>query len=681
MRKLIKSWLLFGLAGGLLASCSQDSKEPNSSAELSAERVTLSLSAEISIDDSEARAIDYRLGTNSKGQLVPIPQFADKQEIQVHTVLKSSRGTVVAKTLMWKYNAASKKLVLSPTSTDIAQDTNNIVVSAFNNDGGVKWYISGLIGGTLNGTKVTFRGTRKLQGASNAGDAVGNLDVPYAFAWTELIINTQDVSNTRESNGSYKYAVVPSTANVKFLPQGSLIAYKLGTNQASGDYTFTPSGFTVTSNAFGDKGTFELNTNVPTPAAPEAALPSWTEDTPSAAIVYSFASGQEPGTLEHGSTPSKAYYAWVMLHKSQPRAVNTRVMIKGESSRLSTSTYRDFTKTWFTDYQVKGSTLSSGRVHDLRANVVSPLLLPIQYVTDHNLAGGEGLTHVTDNIYPQPVGVTGVLRFADSHLNDASGYYSFYKVAGYHHSTYNPQTKNLQTAIDETFGADKYYVPSIDQWSGVYPSTRYSWLGTQSLDQSEEMAFGPGHDLIRQSYLSDYSQGFSTNDTSQDAYIYAIRFKKSPSASGPVENNTYIYPAAPDNSLKCAYRFRRVGGSSNWYVYNNENLNNQLIIDVVYLGEESVPTKLADISNSRWWEIKKNDGLVISKTFPATGYISDTDALSGSLIERGYLGYYWSSSAMQSASWYLNMGPMNLHDFSAWKKENSLSIRLFHRNP
>lgn len=232
----MKCWLALGLALGAFASCSDDRSEPNDSAQRGGEKVSFSLNAEVSVDDPSLRAIDYKLGNNANGELVPMPQFTDGQEVEVHTILQSSSGRAVAKTLKWRYNKAKHKLVLRQN------DGHSLSISGFNNDGGVKWYISGMIGGTLipNTTQVAFEGERVLKGVDgNIGDVIGSLNVPYSFGWTELTINT---GTPREINGSHRYAEVPAGSGVKFSPLGALIAYKLGNAQSVGDYTFTPKG-------------------------------------------------------------------------------------------------------------------------------------------------------------------------------------------------------------------------------------------------------------------------------------------------------------------------------------------------------------------------------------------------------------------------------------------------------
>lgn len=657
MRLFVLALALWGLS-----SCSQDASDVQGSA-TGGETVTFRLDVEVSVDDEQARLIDHKLGRNAQGQLVPMPQFADKEEVKVHTILKSSTGIVAVKTLKWRYDAAKKKLVLKQT------DGHDIEVSGFNNDNGTKWYISGLIDDAslfVSGTKVGFMGTRVLKGVDgNVGDALGSIAVPYAFGWTELTINT---SSPKDNQASYKYAEVPASKNVKFQPLGSLIAVKIGTNQSAGDYTFTPKGFHLYSNAWSDYGSFELNTPIPA-SEPEKALPTWEDEPCGDGVYYTFASGEEPGTIAHNQTAAKTYYVWVMPRRRVSAAsANVRVMLTGTSSRPQTATYRDYTNVWFTDYRVKISSrgkVTPGRVHALTVKATQRLALPIEYVAEYNLAGGEGLTYAVTPDGLRPDGV-GPLRFATSHSNDQSGYYNWYKVVGRHNAQYNPDTRNLQTEVDKTFGADKYFIPTIEQWWGVYPSVPNvvrDWAGvtTSRSNIREFMAVGFGRDLLRQSYYSDYSQSFTLphggSDDTDDAVFYAIRFKAHTNVCSPgryvveLDATTNLqrinsYPPARDNLLKCAYRFRRVGGRSAWAT-DNGNLSNRVIIDVVYLGEEDSPTELSTISDESWWASKSAQGLVISRSFPAAGQVYEPNPSSAVSGRRHFFGLsapHWSTS-------------------------------------
>lgn len=664
MQKVIKLWFAFALSAGVLASCSQDGREPSVATDGGGETVTLSLSAEVSVEDPNLRAINYKLGKNSKDQLVPMPQFADKQEVEVHTIIKSSRGAQVVKTLKWRYDATKKKLVLT------RDDGHSIEVSGFNNDNGVKWYISGLIGGVLipNTTRVAFAGERVLKGVEgNEGDIVGSLNVPYAFGWTELTINTSDA---RDNNESHKYGFVSSTANVKFTPLGSLIAYKLGNAQTSGRYTFTPSGFTVATNVWGDQGEFELSTDIPTTNS-EKSLPLWTESSCGSHMYYTFADGHRPGTIAHNGSANKTYYAWVISHTAQPTSAQVRVMLKGESSRPD----KDYTKTYFTDYTTEGKTtqgrITEGKIQKMTANVTRRLAIPIEYVTEYNLAGGEGLTdHPILYFYDRPEhlpkmnGTEGSLRFASSHEFVESGLYSGYKVLGIHDFANNPDHKNLQVEVDNRFGARKYTIPSAEQWWGIYPEQKIGWVYNRQEPQMntlERMSVTSGSEVFRQAYLSDYSASDVVEDFDDAAVIYAIRFKQrsqldcSPSAytweydESTGTHKTYLYPSALDNSMKCAYRFTRVGSEFSWrdpgaYRYQT----NMIRIDVVYLGDEFSSTDLSTISDESWWSRQMSDGRVLSKNFSAGVYrVEGTDNEKGDWS----WGEYASSSRARTVLW------------------------------
>lgn len=689
---MIKQWLMLGIAAGVFASCSQDTTEPNVSPE-TGETVTLGISAEVSVDTEGARALKHKLVENGNNQIVPMPEFADGEEVEVHTVIKSNRSgaTPTIAALKWKYDAAKKKLVLSSGSHDLT-------IANFNNDNSTKWYISGFIGGVLSGTQIEFMGTRVLKGFNgNAGEALGSMDIPYAFGWTELTIET-DKGKTANSN-SYRFAKVDTDKNVKFQPMGTLLAVKLGNKQPAGAYTFTLKSFTLSSNAWYDQGTFELNTAIPA-TDPQKKLPEWKESTCAGDMYYTFASGHEPGTIAPNTELSKTHYVWVMPNQVVPTgAADVRVMFRGTSSRPESADYKDYTNIWFTDYTTVGKAsqgkVTEGKVQTLRANASHRLALPIEYVTEYALAGGDGLTSVPP-MNPLPAGVQGDLRFATSHRNDQSGYYNWYKVAGRHHAIYNPDTRNLQAEVDATFGADKYYIPTQDQWWGVFPTPEiysHSWTAAAKSNTNESMRVGSGRDEFKQSYLSDYSAGSSVNDATSDATTYAIRFKARLGHScAPIKlerwdydaatatYRSHMYTSAPDNKLKCAYRFRRIGGKSAWDKYDNQNLTNQLIIDVVYLGEEATED-ISAVSVDSWWSTKQAEGKVISRTFSAAGYLYGAADLAYPLFNRGYWGPFWTATQGNAfKGWAVYANGSVIDGSESYDLQHAKAVRLYSRN-
>lgn len=649
MKKLVKQWLAFSLTLGFFASCSQDRSEPNSIVQANGETVTLSLSAEVSVDDDEARAINYKLATKN-GKLMPMPQLQDKQVVAVHTIVKSSEGVAVAKTLNWIYNAQTRKLVLKDTQ----RLDNGITVSRFNNDNGVKWYISGMIGGELvsGSTQVVFNGNRQLKGTpAMEGAVIDHLDAPYAFGWTELTINTK---SKRDADGSYAFASIPSNLSVNFRPLGSVIAYKIGNNQKAGSFTFTPNGIWVDSNTFGDMGTFQLSTDIPS-TQPENALPTWTEDKCGSSMYYTFAPGHAPAAIAHGGFANRTYYTWVMPNTTQVTTPRVRVVFKGKSSRPQTETFKDYTNTYTTDYTLKESgtqgKVTQGKVHTLTANAISLVRLPIEYVTEYNLAGGP--SNQPNNIRPKPEAVLGPLRFAQSHDNDQSGYYSGHQVCGYIvvSGNFYPYSGIMGQTLDTGEKiADHYVVPSVDQWWGIFtanPSGNnvignlgYYTNQHRFNGEIEPMTVG---DNFRGSYESDYSPTYYTVDNAtSDAVFYAIRFKANPNCQGIDRVNDYdvtnqrkisnYFPRAVDNSLKCAYRYTRVGGADAWRSNNAPTTpKHRVIVDVVYLGDDR--TSIDDISNPAWWTARTTQ--TITRIFPVPGQIGDASAMRVALGEWG----------------------------------------------
>lgn len=674
-------------------SCSNEDRiEPNRSEQVSGDNITLNLSAEIGFEDepAELKALNFKL-EQVDGKNIPRPQFSDNQEVEVVTVIKNSDDDTYAKKMTWKYVAATRSLVLLR-----GYEGNNIIIPNFNNDGDVKWYIAGLIApeATLSGTEVKFAGKSVLQAMTATN--VANLNVPYWTGWIELFVESF-APNTRDGNGSYSNAKVQTTGH-KFKPLGSLIAYKLGNKQTAGVYTFTPTGFIVSSNAFSDKGTFDFSTTSTTDANPKLMETK-------GAMTYTFASSHDaPGTIAHNGNADKTYYAWVMPYTTQPTTVRTRVLLKGTSSRSETPTYKDYTKTYYTDYTTVGKASGgkpvNGKVYTLRANATRRLALPIEYASEYNLAGGNGWTYTLSNISPQPDGVQGPLRFSNRtsantvnstpHDNDQSGYYNWYRLTGEYHGTSNNPLKNLQASdvrLIDTDGiernlVDNYFVPELDHWWGVFPRKTTNW---SDLNHPQVENFQLGYD--EQLYFvaqSEYLPGTSSNNDSQDAFIYAIRFA---AYSGAEESESFhgsgarTYQPLLDNSLRCAYRYTRVGGLSAWAHSNNQNLTSQMKIDVVYLGEEATPTSLSDIKESSWWSSRSSQ--IISRTFPVPGSVENSSANpAGSLSFRGFFTSYWSESAeSQSSGLQVYLHCWDMYGRHGATKSVGFPVRLFRRNP
>ncbi|WP_235316929.1 hypothetical protein [Porphyromonas sp. COT-290 OH860] len=582
-------------------------------------------------------------------------------------MIKGSNGAIAAKTVNWIYDAETKTLQLKH-----GYEGNEFPLSDFNHEGGRKWYVTGMIGGSLGSSDhtVIVSPTKDLKAVSNLNDELGAYDIPYAFPWTELELH---VAGEKEGN-SYKEAYV--TPLVTFRPQGAFIKYQLGNKQEDATKpSFTPSGFTVSSNDFGDQGKFTLNTE---PIV--GGMPRWIPEACGSTMTYTLL-GEKP-VLKHGEKTNKYYYAWVMPRDND--IVRTFVVMRGETTGETS-----LTQAFFTDYKAKGKNARSGRIHLISTNVSKPVYLPIEYVAEYNLAGGSSVTVISDRDKDDQnyIGDEGELRFANrkpdgttdehGHLNNRSGFYHWEEVSI--KSSPNRDIRNQE--IIDTNGQkitlkSKYRIPELDDWWGIFPAPYeekrslenigFNWDGTSYTGRfpnphtainplrtkcSEHMKVGDdtGNNQLSRNYTSEYSLPFYLNTSTKDgdAVVYALRFMKQEQCLDIekrifIEDGNRFYASAPDNSMACAYRFHRIGQHDTWE--DRKSMTHHLVIEVVYLGEDVVSTPLSTISNDAWWNNKRSENKVYKLTFPAVRALTSSGHLvaqagASNLIEY----YYWST--------------------------------------
>lgn len=677
----------------LVASCSKDTsrtEEPGSLDQGKAASISLAMS--VSVDDESFRALEYSLQPNAKGQLVPMPMFTDKQKVDVHTMIKSNTGAIAAKTVKWTYSADTKTLRLLP-----GDEGNAFPLTNFNNENSRKWYVTGMIGGTLGADhSVVVTPTRDLKAAANLNDELGSYDVPYAFAWTELEIHT---SGEKEGN-SYKEASV--TPLVTFKPQGAFVKFQLGNKQEDNtNPSFTLKSFTVSSNNFGDQGKFDMNTT-PNPGG----MPKWSAADCGTTMLYTI-QGTSP-SITHGAKMDKYYYAWVM--PEHRNIVRTSVVIRGESTGETS-----ITKSFFSDYVTKDKNLTSGLVHLLSANVSKPVYLPIEYITEYNLAGGGSSVAVSPIISSGDasdyIGHTGQLRFANlkadgqpepnPHANNRSSHYMWTSVS----AGANPDQALRNLTMLDVDGQsillkDKYRIPQLDDWWGIFPSATTAEVNLQNIGISmvpgmsqrlktpEHMKVGDATEgnLFAQNYTSEYTPARSIN--TNDVVVYALRFMKQEECAS-IEKEIYLedklrfYPPASDNTMACAYRFQRVGSRNTWE--DKQSMNHHLIIEVVYLGEEVVSTSLETIENEAWWNTKRSGGKVYKLIFPAVRSLSGSNYLVGKASASNLIEYYYWSTLTPKSNPASGSRTTMTADFvrGGYYMVNShkLPVRLFKKRP
>lgn len=558
-----------------LASCSKEQPQGSAGAGTIGDSITIALTLEAGIDSEDLRVWGHEL-KDKNNVLLPTNTLADGDIVQVHTAIKSSDGLFFAKTLPWKYYADSKLLKLEGEQAFISLGTSE---GQFTNDNNRRWYITGMIGGTLNEStgEVIMTPRQELKGYnSSSTDKSLDLDIPYAFMWSELKIKILSTKPYNHGGALVKPVV--------FKPRGSVIGFSLG-NAIYGSDALQPISFSVSSRAYGDQGSFNLNgTNF----GEGDRLPAWRPQVSCGWSLFTFAPGHEPEAIEQGATSSKIYYAWMMPANNPPATADTRINIRFKDTPFPT----DLTRTYFTDYAAaegKGK-ITHGKVYRLTARATKNIEAPMQYIMPYNLAGGDGLT-ATLPTTPASPGAHGFLRFSnrepneqtslttDPHANNASGYYSWYasdKAAGsaagvpYLEDEYLIDVGNEQILLK-----DKYRIPELDDLWGFFPAQRtaeISWTQTNTVVKEEYVKIGgsTGPYTSIQNYTSEYSPAYYLNgasNTTGDAVIYALRFQKLRECrTGDYTFNGVRrnYPPASDDAIKSAFRYRRVGRSSLW---------------------------------------------------------------------------------------------------------------------
>lgn len=268
-------------------------------------------------------------------------------------------------------------------------------------------------------------------------------------------------------------------------------------------------------------------------------------------------------------------------------------------------------------------------------NLWETLKLPLEYAAEYNLAGGPNLSY---QLTPPDPGTTNDLRWATNHDNNESGYYNLYVVMGTQEATHNPNHEKLfEQNINGTPLSADYHLPSAEEWVGIFSSqppgaglyTGYASFGESVNHTGINEAIEIKGD--KKTYVSDY---YSTGN----GIGYALRFKAgtAEAANQPLSQ----FPLAENDRLLCAYRYQRIGE------FVQGGLNSRLVVSCVWLGIGTSET-ITTISDEAWWTARENAGEVISRTFPAAGYMTFSEQNpatfpSGAMGSRGIEGFYWA---------------------------------------
>lgn len=722
--------MLLALGVGLLFSCKDKENQREPSVELgSGGSSSVALDLEINLEGLKGLPLYLEQG-NRNG--LPRPRLQDGDLVDVHTAICSNDGILAVKTLKWAYVASSRTLKLTTNTENL--EANSIHLdnegAVFNNPSR-RWYVSGIIGGKLEGKKITFEPTRTLTGVSYIGDQV-KLEVPYAFPWVQLETSKREFSTiVAHGKASHK---------VKFKPLGSAIGYKFGNELVKGivsqmdtpaeEKKFTMTGFQIWSSAYTDQGTFSFANN------PESTpLPVWTGKGGAGCYpVMEYKLNQpetipaEAGTKNSATSYSQTYYTWVMGTGNNPispdgtEEFKTRILVRG-TAKGGIQWHHDYTHLYFTSYMPRPNTqVQNHAVHHLTTTITKRVALPIEYLTEYNLQGGEaGVVDIpnTNNSsgggnLSQSKRYSGLLRFTESHKNDESGYYNWYVASGTYDPIFNPQSRNLSTEkisdriFDHNGGTcletprldTRYRIPRIEDWWGAFPGSRariIHFVKNENPASVEEfMTTGEGGqicDVLRQTYTSQYSS--PQKIASNKKVVYALRFGKHNTCTTnlSVEGERKFYTPAPDNTMLCAYRYTVLGEDVCWEGQNSKNT--ALVIDVVYLGENGANMTLQNLANQgeHFWKGAHSIHRTLSAPGSLVSYANQTKNPSRAVMELnpGLDGYYMSLSShdvkgspmYRCASFYPVKSKSDFHvNFASdlGVRDRSVAVRLFKKD-
>ncbi|WP_420187233.1 fimbrial protein [Bacteroides pyogenes] len=278
----------------------------------------------------------------------------------------------------------------------------------------------------------------------------------------------------------------------------------------------------------------------------------------------------------------------------------------------------------------------AGRLYT-KVNVEQLIKLPLDYVAKYNLAGGALYgTKPNDPSFVTSAQTDAQLRWASNHDVNQSGYYNWYVLKGETESTYNPNGKDLFSDAFFTTGEGKdYHLPSRWEWASVFSydmNARYGIYYSYS-QVTEAVEFGG----IKKSFASWYYTPSNLGNVG-----YALRFMKT--SSYPNDGSSITeFPLATDNSMLCAYRYRRIGEPG--------TINNRMIrleIDCVYLGDDdefagdlSMPNLLT-ICDEAWWYARTAE--TVTRTFPCARMLTNAPVSGIGTLPFSSDGLFWSST-------------------------------------
>lgn len=648
---MIQRLLFACLLLSLLANCARDTDEARRGVD-DPQTTTITLKDIVAeIDASSFSAIGFEIGEINKvgGGKGIGPKVKDlKEYITEHGGEKRIRGGVIISNgstwasadVVWIYKEGyidSEGVVHKPTVTMKKANLGFLREGTLRipEIGESGYYMSGYLGDFPNYHNLDKIG-HELKGVDddNPTGERFRMFCPFATVWTPVTIVSDGKGGV---SASINYKTVggeyDKDARLIFKPMGSLIGYQFG-NEVENS-TFTPKGFVVISDAFTDE--FEKMDVLDVQPGEMLRPKTRIKGAYRYMMSYTFHEDTLPGVLEDGEKCKYRYYAWVYPLSGVSQA-NTKVILVGEVKGAGGVKHECVL--WKTDYTPKGTGRPKiGAAHTLRANARKGILLPIQAMMEYNLAGGGDMEYFTyrpyyPSYYP---GAEGVLRFANSHDSQESGFYNWWMFAGEalgvtntkDANENNPNNHNLLTKVlqgETTPIGDKYYVPDIDDWGGIIPAFHYggrtfyptySRIGgndenilIQPLGKVEvlsrvdipEIDNYPTAYLMLHSYIGELSDLYKIVD---------------------VPSRRYFDPVTRNYKEKTYTNLRGNHFCVGYYVVLREGL-----IKAIYLGEEGAKEIIQKEKNGALWShtlwdiMNRSPEKVIERRLPDVGYMT-----------------------------------------------------------
>lgn len=629
-RLLQMAVVAFGLSFGI-SSCSKDDSLGRQPSSLTKEDHKVHLNLEIEGEETDlaqtarsadgSRALTLEADPNRAGKY----RIAEGSNWRAHVFYKH-RSThalgYMSYQLQFGERLGNNNIKLKPVATTGLTLTmfNGAAAPTDSEISSGDWSIAVVLGGgKLEGTKLVFDSDQVT------GLTADQVEAPLVMQWKTL-----SISGTQPfASGTFK-------------PQGIIMRISL-TNKTG--YSFTeafPAGWLEQSEGnVHSTGTYDFSAiNVGQTVKYSAS--TRTDATP---------------VLMHQPVANNATtysYRWIAVDASQP---NYKFRIEPTGYFL----YRKGTHDKFV-YDSTTATadkkLGEGKRAEVALTMERPPKMPIDYMSDYQLAGGASVNPLPGRTHPMApdinfTGTTGELRklsVTEQTNAFAYGYYRGYHVLGKHDATYNPSTANLQDEIAATASLAGYRIPEDKDWWGII---------LPIVDITAWAYDAVVHPLYNRRPDNGYNAFYESSD--QDVYpvdLYefgefhdgggvALRFLPTASQS---QVNRNFYPLL-DNSHISAFRYtyHKYTPSASF----ETDVNMALVIESVHLGEEGKGLTAVDLDDA-WWA--RNSSRIVKKILPLAFMVMPDGNLTlrnGAITNRAYFSYF-TTTELNNASYRVN---------------------------